>query len=91
MSQTRSSLIRAREADRWPCRDHRPDRAVGPALGRVRREGGRYAQPQQPAGQGGYRHPVPCRVQDDHRTGVDETVDRVGLEYTIVAVTCVFW
>ena len=40
------------------------------------REGGRDAQPEQPAGQGGRRYPVPCRVQDDHAGGVHEAVDR---------------
>ena len=53
---------------------------MGPALGHVRGEGGRDPQPEQPAGQAGYRHPVPGRVQDDHRTGPDEAVDRGRLQ-----------
>ena len=69
-------LIGAHEADCGPGRDHRPDGAVGPALGHVRGERGRDSQPEQPAGQAGYRHPVPGRVQDDHRTGVDQAVAR---------------
>ncbi len=50
-------LIRAHETDRRPGRDHRPDRTVGPALGRVRCEGRRDPQAEQLAGQGGYGDP----------------------------------
>ena len=41
---------------------------------------GRTAYVESPAGQGGYQHPVPCRVQHHHRAGVHQAVDRGGLE-----------
>jgi hypothetical protein len=61
MSQTRSSYEPAR-LTAGQAATTAPDGAVGPALGHVRGEGGRDPQPEQPAGQAGYRQPVPGRV-----------------------------
>jgi hypothetical protein len=73
-------LIRPDQADREPGRDDRADWSVGPALGHVRGERGDDAEREQPAGQGGYREPVPGRVEVHHRAGVDEAVDRGRLQ-----------